>query len=325
MLLSREGDRREAILLRQGKGWSQVPSGGHEAIAALGLHLNEQDYIFPAYRDRALMHVRGMSVEEMALDYLARSGSSSEGRNLPCHFSSRRLNVFSVTSPVGSQCPPAVGVAIGIQRAQPGAIVLCHIGDAATRQGEFYEAVCLAQQEALPILFVVEDNGYGISTPTDMLTPRALGVFAKDLITTVDGRDAETVYTTGGQVIERIRHGGGPHILWCEVDRLGNHTNADDQRVYRPMDELEAIERRDPVDRLAAWMLGEGVICQADLEGAKSKVVNDAAHCLSASGRGAAFTSCWRDDPTFTAPASRTRPCPLVKLRLGARRPFRER
>ncbi|HZT41658.1 MAG TPA: thiamine pyrophosphate-dependent enzyme, partial [Chthonomonadaceae bacterium] len=151
MLLAREGDRREAILMRQGKGWFQGPGMGHEAFGVLAYAMQPDDYYFPCYRDRALMLTRGVTPYELALDFLARTGSSSEGRNLPGHFSSRRINAFSIASPVASQCLPACGAAWGLKRAGQGQMVLCTIGDAATRQGEFYEAVCFAVQEQLPV------------------------------------------------------------------------------------------------------------------------------------------------------------------------------
>ena len=143
MMLSREGDRREGILMRQGKGWFQVPGMGHEALAAIAYHLRPDDYIFPTYRDRALMLARGMTTREIALDFMARAGSSSDGRNMPAHYSSRALNVFSVATPTGAQCLPAVGAAWGVKLAGDDRVVVCTIGDAATRQGEFFVDVLI--------------------------------------------------------------------------------------------------------------------------------------------------------------------------------------
>ena len=111
MLLSREGDRREGILLRQSKGWFQVSGMGHEAIGALALHLNQDDWIYPYYRDRALMLARGMSNYDLALAYLAKRESSSGGRQMPGHYSSAKLNVMSVCTPTGGGLIPAAGTA----------------------------------------------------------------------------------------------------------------------------------------------------------------------------------------------------------------------
>lgn len=264
MVMAREGDARENLLLRQGRGTFQLSGAGHEGIAALAPHVGPQDLVFPAYRDRALMHALGMTIEETARDFFGHGTSSSGGRNLPGHFSSRRLNVFSITSPVGAQCLPAVGAAWARQKEGAHGVALCHIGDAATRQGEFFEAVAQARADRLPIVFVVEDNGYGISTPTRGLTPLALGMMPEAILLRVDGRDAEEVYARGGQAVQKAREGHGPSILWCELDRLSNHTSADDHRLYRPVDEIDALVAKDPLDRLAAGLQRLGHLSEED-------------------------------------------------------------
>jgi 2-oxoisovalerate dehydrogenase E1 component len=275
MMLSREGDRREGILMRQGKGWFQVPGMGHEALAAIAYHLRPDDYIFPTYRDRALMLARGMTTREIALDFMARAGSSSDGRNMPAHYSSRALNVFSVATPTGSQCLPAVGAAWGVKLAGDDRVVVCSIGDAATRQGEFYEAVCHAIQESLPIVFVVEDNQYGISTPTQNMLPMRLHVFDERWVVFVNGRYANEVYEKSGEAIRKARSGGGPTILWCEIDRLSSHTSADDHRVYRPTEEIEAMFERDPIRLLAEQLIAEGALTQEQYEQMQAEIVRE--------------------------------------------------
>jgi 2-oxoisovalerate dehydrogenase E1 component len=275
MMLSREGDRREGILMRQGKGWFQVPGMGHEALAAIAYHLRPDDYIFPTYRDRALMLARGMTTREIALDFMARAGSSSDGRNMPAHYSSRALNVFSVATPTGSQCLPAVGAAWGVKLAGDDRVVVCSIGDAATRQGEFYEAVCYAIQENLPIVFVVEDNQYGISTPTQNMLPMRLHVFDERWVVFVNGRYANEVYEKSGEAIRKARSGGGPTILWCEIDRLSSHTSADDHRVYRPTEEIEAMFERDPIRLLAEQLIAEGALTQEQYEQMQAEITRE--------------------------------------------------
>jgi 2-oxoisovalerate dehydrogenase E1 component len=275
MMLSREGDRREGILMRQGKGWFQVPGMGHEALAAIAYHLCPDDYIFPTYRDRALMLARGMTTREIALDFMARAGSSSDGRNMPAHYSSRALNVFSVATPTGSQCLPAVGAAWGVKLAGDDRVVVCSIGDAATRQGEFYEAVCHAIQESLPIVFVVEDNQYGISTPTQNMLPMRLHVFDERWVVFVNGRYADAVYEKAGEAIRKARTGGGPTILWCEIDRLSSHTSADDHRVYRPAEEIEAMFERDPIRLLAEQLIAEGTLTQEQYEQMQADITRE--------------------------------------------------
>lgn len=269
MLLSREGDLREAILMRQGKGWLQVPAMGHEALAAFALLLQPDDYIFPYYRDRPLMLARGLSAEQLALDFYAKAGSTSAGRNMPVHCTSRRLNIFSPATPTGAQCLPAVGAAWGMKRAEREQVVLCTIGDAAARQGEFFEAVCLAVQDSLPIVFLVEDNGYGISTPTERMMPFRLGVFSNELVVHFDGRRVGEVLDVGGRAIDQARAGHGPTLLWAQVDRLGSHTNSDDHRLYRDSVEIESMKERDPLPSFARELLGEGELTEQEWERAQ--------------------------------------------------------
>jgi len=273
MLVSREADRREAMSMRQGKGWMQIPSSGHEAMAALAYALGPDDYVFPSYRDRALMLARGVTPVEMALDFLARTGSSSEGRNLPGHFSSRQHNIFSIASPTASQCLPAVGAAWGIKQGGSSHVVTCHIGDASTRQGEFYEAVCMAVQEQLPIVFVVEDNRYGISTRTDHMMPLRLGIFAESLVEKIDGRNASCVYERGGQAIARARAGLGPTILWCELDRLGSHTSSDDHSLYRSAAELAEISARDPIRLFADELIASDTLTEGEFDAMRASAI----------------------------------------------------
>ena len=115
MMTSREGDRREGILLRQSKGWFQVSGMGHEAIGALATLVGPEDYIYPYYRDRAMMLAKGMSNKELALAYFAKRESTSGGRQMPGHYSSREHNVFSVCTPTGGSLLPACGTAWGMK------------------------------------------------------------------------------------------------------------------------------------------------------------------------------------------------------------------
>lgn len=307
MTLAREGDLRENLLVRQGRGSFQLSSAGHEAIAALAPSVRKGDLIFPAYRDRALMHALGMTVFESAQDFFACAGSSSEGRNLPGHFSSRMRGVFSITSPVGAQCLPAVGAAWGMKMDGETSVVLCHIGDASTRQGEFFEAVAQAVQDRLPVVFVVEDNGYGISTPTRGATPLALGMLPSSVVVRVDGREASEVFEQGAAAIAKARAGEGPTILWCDLDRLGNHTNADDHRMYRSMEEIDAMQSRDPLERLVARMIASGDLDDHALTEMRAEIVEEV---RSAYSRAEKFASPHPDRVTdqLYGPTGRTYP-----------------
>ena len=181
MYLSREGDRREGVLHRQSKGWFQVASMGHETMAVFAQLMNEDDYLFPYYRDRAMVLARGVTNAELASVYFAKRTSSSGGRQMPGHYSDRKRNIWSVPTPTGANALPACGVAWSMQLDGAKNVVVATVGDAASRQGEFYEAVAFAVERQLPIILIVEDNNYGISTNTEKFNPFKLGVFGDDI------------------------------------------------------------------------------------------------------------------------------------------------
>lgn len=262
MFTSREGDRRESVLLRQGKGWFQVSGMGHEALAAFVLHLRDDDFIFPYYRDRALMLQKGITNLELAYAYFAKRNSSSGGRQMPGHYSSREKNVWSVPTPTGGNVLPAVGAAWGMQLEGTDRVALATFGDAASRQGEVYEAIALAVQERLPVLLVMEDNLYGISTNTEKFNPYKVGVLSEKDLVKVNARHPDCVYKAGAEAVEKARSGEGPTILWCELDRLSSHTSSDDHRVYRSQDDIDEMMKRDPIVVLAQELIASGELTE---------------------------------------------------------------
>jgi 2-oxoisovalerate dehydrogenase E1 component len=266
ILESRHGDLREENLNRQGKGHFHVSGRGHEALAATGLQLRPDDYIVPYYRDRGLVLGRGVTTRQLALDYMAKRESSSGGRQMPSHYSYRELNIWSVPTPTAAQLLPACGMAWGMQLDGKKSVVVTTVGDAATRQGDFYEAVCFAQERKLPMLFIVEDNGFGISTPTRHTTPRALSVLNEEQWRMLDGWDVEAVHAATESAIAEIRAGGGPVLLWLKLERLSSHTSSDDQAIYRSKEELATLGERDPLLTLKAQLIADGELTEVEFE-----------------------------------------------------------
>ena len=267
MALSREGDRREGILLRQSKGWFQVSGHGHEALAAIAYDMREEDWIFPYYRSRALMLARGLSNYDLALAYFAKRESSSGGRQMPGHYSSRAHNVFSVCTPTGGSLLPACGTAWAMKLSGKDSLCVASVGDAASRQGEYYEAIAFAIQEKLPVVFMIEDNKYGISTPTAHFMAHNIGgILSEDHVVKVDGRYPEKVRAAFGEAARKARSGEGPTILWCDIDRLGSHTSSDDHRVYRDLGEIEEMFKRDPITLLKNELIEAGELTEAQWE-----------------------------------------------------------
>lgn len=247
MMLSRECDRREAILVRQGKAPFHVSSLGHETLAVLGQLIRPGDLVFPHYRDKALMLALGMPVHDLARLLLGKAGGQDNGRQMPGHFGDRGRGIWSALSPVAHHLLPACGSAWAMKRRGVPHIAVALTGEAACRQGEFFEAVAFAVERSLPVLFVVEDNHLGISTPTDTLTPLSLGMLKGVPVTTVDARDPRTLFDAAQVAVNGVRGGDGPMILWCDLDRLDSHTSFDDQRAYLPEAVIRAKWQRDPV------------------------------------------------------------------------------
>src|SRR5579862_6175296 len=264
MMLSREGDRREGILLRQSKGWFQVSGMGHEALAAFAYLMRPDDYVFPYYRDRAMMLARGLTNYELALAYFAKRNSSSGGRQMPGHYSDREHNVFSVCTPTGGNLIPACGAAWAMKLEGSTAVALATVGDAAARQGEFYEAIAFAVQEKLPVIILVEDNKYGISTPTDKFLPFHLGILDEKSYVKMDARYVDNVHNVATAAIEKARSGNGPTLIWADLDRLASHTSSDDHRVYRKLEDIEEMTHRDPIRLLAEELTKSGELNEAN-------------------------------------------------------------
>jgi len=260
ILESRHGDLREQNLNRQGKGHFHVSGMGHEALAAISFQMEPDDYIVPYYRDRALVLGRGVASSELALDYMAKRKGQSHGRQMPSHYSYADRHIWSVPTPTGSQLLPACGIAWGIKLDGKPNFVVTTVGDAATRQGDFFEAVCFAKEKQLPVMFVVEDNAYGISSPTRKINPLAMGVLQPNDWIEVDGTNVQTMYDVASQAIEGLRAGQGPSFLWVMMERLSSHTSTDDQKLYRSADELQNLEEGDPLKRWKEQLMEEGVL-----------------------------------------------------------------
>ena len=264
MLESRHGDLREESLNRQGKGHFHVSGRGHEALGALGAQLHKDDYIACYYRGRGLCLARGMTTREMALEYFAKRSSASRGRMMPSHFSNRELNILSVPTPLGSQLLPACGIAWGLQLDAKPNVVVATIGDAATRQGDFYEALGFALERKLPVLFVVEDNAYGISTPTRKTNPLALDVLNHAQWQVIDGSDPEAVHAATQVALAKLRAGAGPIFLWAKLERLSSHTSSDDHTLYRSKEDIASLEKADPIRVLKDRMIKAGELSGAE-------------------------------------------------------------
>ena len=296
MYLSRRTDDREIVLKRQQKIFFQISCAGHEALlVAAGLALRPgYDWFFPYYRDRAICLALGNTVEEQLLQAVgAKDDPASGGRQMPSHWTSKRLNIVSPSSSTATQCLHAVGCAeagryftVHPTAAEEHAgdyrefkdvtfhadeVVYVSIGEGATSQGEFWEALNTASNSKLPVVFVVEDNGYAISTPVEANTPggnisRLVANFPNFLFREVDGTDALASYAAMREAVEYCREGRGPALVHGHVVRPYSHSLSDDERLYRSVDELEADALRDPIARMQMLLLREGILDEAGID-----------------------------------------------------------
>ena len=264
LLESRHGDLREQSLNRQGKGHFHVSGMGHEALAAISFATEPGDYICGYYRDRALVLGRGVTSRELALDYFAKRQGQSHGRQMPSHYSYAARNIWSVPTPTGSQLLPACGIAWGIKLDAKPNFVIATVGDAATRQGDFFEAVCFAKEKQLPVLFIVEDNAYGISSPTREINPLAIDVLQPNDWKQIDGADVGAVYQAGQEAIAHLRADKGPVFFWVNMERLSSHTSSDDHKLYRSAEEIENLAESDPLTKWKDALVTDGMITEED-------------------------------------------------------------
>jgi 2-oxoisovalerate dehydrogenase E1 component len=264
ILESRHADLREQNLIRQGKGHFHVSGMGHEGLAAVSIQMEPDDYIVSYYRDRGLVLGRGMTTRQLGLEYFAKRNTGSGGRQMPSHYSDADLHIWSVPTPTGSQLLPACGIAWGIKLDGRKNVVVTTIGDAATRQGDFFEAICFAKEKKLPVLFLVEDNAYGISMPTRKTNPLALDILERDNWRQIEGQDVQQIYDATAEAFEKIRGGSGPFFFWITMERLSSHTSSDDQKLYRTAEELRELEKCDPLTCWKDRLIKEGVSTQED-------------------------------------------------------------
>ncbi len=270
MYLSRRIDDREVLLKRQNRIYFQVSGAGHEAIqVAAGMAIAPgRDWVYPYYRDRALCLTLGMTAEAMLLQAVgAGSDPSSGGRQMPSQWSSPELHIVSSSSPTGTQYLQAAGCAQACRMLDAALreIVLVTSGEGATSEGEFWEALNIACLEKLPLIFLIEDNGYAISVPIEEQTAGGsitkLAAGCPDLLTLdTDGTDLLASIDTMRRAVAYTRAGEGPALVRAACIRPYSHSLSDDEKLYRTEAERLAEAARDPLARFSDWLVSEGLL-----------------------------------------------------------------
>ena len=307
MYQSRRLDDKEIQLKGQNRIFFQISGAGHEAIlVAAGMCLKPgHDWFYPYYRDRALCLQLGMTPLEMLLEGVgAADDPNSHGRQMPSHWGHKKLNIVSQSSPTGTQLLQAVGCAEAgyrvklikdlkrrIKNFRNDEVVYVSLGDGTTSEGEFWEALNTACNLKLPVVFLVEDNGYAISVPVEVQTAggdvsRLVKGFPNLFVQRCDGTDAIESFVTMRRAVENCRRNRGPSFVHAKVIRPYSHSLSDDEKLYRADEERASDAERDPIKRFGTLLIDEGVIDQDGLQQLKDEIdreINQAADAALAS------------------------------------------
>lgn len=286
MLLARRLDERAWVLHRQGKIAFHISGIGHEAgqIGAVFALDRGEDWLVPYYRDLTMMLALGLTPREFMLGLLGKKGDpTSGGRQMPSHWSLRRANVVSHSSPVATQTTHAAGIGLGIKMRGDDRVVMTTVGEGSTSQGEWYEGVNWAAIHQLPVIFLVENNAYAISVRQDRqmavehVADKAQGLGLPGV--TVDGLDPVVVYQATKEAVERARSGGGPTIVEVMVHRMTPHSSDDDDRTYRTKAEMQTMKEEDPLHQYRARLMEREILSEErseEMEGKAKEAVEDA-------------------------------------------------
>jgi 2-oxoisovalerate dehydrogenase E1 component len=290
IVLSRRLDDKEIQLKNQSQIFFQISGAGHEAIlVAAGMALRPgHDWFFPYYRDRALALVLGMTPYEMLLAAVgAKDDPASGGRMMPSHWSKPALHIVNGSSATGTQCLQAAGCAEASKRIPllgtphppiaDDEVTYVSIGDGATGEGEFWEFVNAICAQSLPVVCLVEDNGYAISCPAEYHTPggdisRLLESFPTLEVIRVDGTDLVLSYRAMREAVAYARARKGPALVHAKVIRPYSHSHSDDERAYKTPEERELEASRDPIVQLGRMLVSDGMATEADLAAIRKEI-----------------------------------------------------
>src|SRR5713101_8424082 len=301
MFLSRRHEDREIQLKRQNKIYFQISSAGHDAVtAAMGLLVRPGvDWIYPYYRDRALCLMLGVTPLETLLQAVgAKDDPASGGRQMPSHWGHPKWNIVSKSSCTGTQFVQAVGAAEATLyyenrpkalaqakkaplgqyvRHDPNEIVYVSAGDGATSEGEFWESLNAACAKKLPLLYLIEDNGYAISVPVEVQTAggsisRLVRGFPGLHVAEFDGTDPLESYAVAKEAVDYVRQRRGPALLHSHVIRHYSHSLSDDEKLYKTAEEREEEAHRVPLSKFSLVLVREGLLDQKEIEALEAEV-----------------------------------------------------
>ncbi len=274
MHLARVLDDKAPNYLKQGLGWSyHAPCAGHDAIQlALGMTFRPgRDYLFPYYRDLTTCVAAGLTAEEILLNGMSKASDvASGGRHMSNHFAKPEIGIQNVSSCVANHAQHAAGLGRAIKTYGKDSIVFCSIGESSTSEGYFYEAVNGASREKLPVVFVIQDNGYGISVPKmdQTANPAPADNFSGFLnlrIFHCDGLDVFDSFRAMREAVDWVASGVGCAIVYAPCVRIHSHSNSDRHELYRSPEELAAAREADPLPRFRRTLIENGLLSEEEV------------------------------------------------------------
>jgi 2-oxoisovalerate dehydrogenase E1 component len=280
MIRARRTDEKHLMLLKQNRSFFHIGVSGHEAIQVGIAHSlrADHDWAWAYYRDLAMAYMFGHTPEDHFLGAFGKADDpASGGRQMPCHHGNNRLHLPTQSSPTGTQFLNGVGCAMAAVKSGSDDVTYVAAGEGTASQGEFYEAVNWASREKLPVIFCIQDNGYAISVPSSSQTAGGrVGELFKNHpnleVVFVDGTDLFQSHAAGKRAVERARRGEGPTLIHASVIRILAHSSSDDQKKYRPGDELEADLKRDPIVRLSSYLVEHELMTAEEIDKLRAEI-----------------------------------------------------
>ena len=264
MVTTRMLDDRAMKLQRQGRIGFYVPSFGQEACAVgSAFALGETDWCFPSYREPGAALTLGVDLQILINQWYGNTGDITKGRQMPVHYSSARQRFVSISSPIGTQIMHAAGTAMAMQIKKDPSVAITYFGDGATSSNDFHCGLNFAAVYKAPCIFLCSNNQWAISCPLSKQTGSETIAIKGEAYgmpgVLVDGNDVLAVYEATRQAIERAKKGEGPTLIEALTFRIGPHSSSDDPTRYRPTEEVEEWQKKDPIKRLRAFLVKRGL------------------------------------------------------------------
>jgi 2-oxoisovalerate dehydrogenase E1 component alpha subunit len=279
MVTARLCDEAQFRLNRQGKAPFVVPVSGHEGcqIGSAWPFRAGKDVFVPYYRDMGICLVAGMGPMDVFLAVFGKSADpSSGGRQMPAHWSSKKLGIITGSSPIATQIPHAAGIAYAIKYRGEDAVVGCWFGDGATSEGDWHEGLNFSGIHRLPVIWYCENNKYAISVPLSKqmavkdVAERASAYGFEGVV--VEGNDVLACYEASKKAIDKARSGAGPTLIELKTYRFHPHTSDDDDRTYRSREEVEEAKRNDSILVFGTYLKDQGLLDDDAMERLRGEI-----------------------------------------------------